>query len=377
MIKPRIAWFFGDWSVSAYRQENDLYGGIAYYRVIKPAQVLRKWFDIEVIGADFLKWGVKGGDEATKYQRLEQYDLIIAKHLTNAQMASNLLATADYYKKKIIVDVDDNYFDIRKDNPAAKDYAIGQQGRYNLGAFLELCSGVTVSTYPLKEAYLKLNKNVDVLPNCNDIKDWPKRTEKKDGLIRIGYAGGSAHNDDLDLIAEPMGRILEKYPNVVFEIMGAILPEKAMELGSKMIKFGSADILKRFRFIAGTMAWQGYPEVLGSYGWDIGLAPLVDEPFNRGKSHIKWLEYSMIGATTVASPVYPYKEKIQGVSTIEEPFTGLFASTSDEWFEKLDTLVKNEKYRKQIAKNAYKYVKENWQQKMFAEKWRDCINKYL
>lgn len=377
MKKPSIAWFFGDWSVNAYRQENDLYGGIAYYRVIKPAQVLRKWFDIEIIGAKWREWGVAGGDEALKYQRLAPYDLIISKHLTNAQMASNLLATAEYYNKKIIVDIDDNYFDMRADNPALSDYGVGKQGRYNLGAFLGLCSGLTVSTDPLKEVYTKLNKNVDVLPNCNDIKDWPKPVKSKDGMIRIGYAGGSSHNDDMDLIAEPIAKILEKYPNTMFEVMGAMTTEKARDLAGKMMKFSSAKILDRFRFMGGTLAWQGYPEVLASHGWDIGLCPLVDEPFNVGKSHIKWMEYSMIGAATVASPVYPYIEPIQGTKIIEHGKTGLFAKTSNEWFECLDSLVKNESLRIELASNAYEFIKKEWQWKHWAKDWKVAIDKYL
>lgn len=374
MKKPKIAWLFGDWSVNAYRQENDLYGGIAYYRVIKPAQALRKWFDIEVIGADIRHWGTT----AETYDRLGKgYDLIISKHLTDAAMASNILATGDHFKKKVIVDVDDNYFDIRKDNPAVKDYGIGKQGRYTLGAFLELANGITVSTDPLKEVYLKHNKSIDVLPNCNDVNDWPIPTKKNDGIIRIGYAGGSAHNDDLDLIIEPVARILEKYPNTMFEVMGAITAEKARDIGAKMLKFASASILERFRIQGGTLAWQGYPEVLSSHGWDIGLCPLVDEPFNRGKSHIKFMEYSMIGAATVASPVYPYIEEIQGTKVVEHGKTGLFAKTSQEWFECLELLIKNPAIREKMSNNAYQFVKKEWQWKSWASGWKTAIEKYL
>lgn len=372
--KPRIGWIFTDWAMNAYRQENDLYGGIAYYRVIKPSQVLRKYYDIEVIGQDFTHWGTM--DEA--YTRLgRDYDLIISKHIMNAQMASNILATAQHYKRKVIVDMDDNYLDIRADNPAAKDYAKGEQGRYSMAALLELADGLTVSTDPLKEVYSKHNKNIDVLPNCNDIKDWPTPTKKNDGFIRIGYSGGTAHNDDLDLIIEPVAKILHKYPNVIFEVIGALSVEKAREMGGKMLKFGTHKILERFRISGGTLAWQGYPELLTSQGWDIGICPLIDEPFNQSKSHIKWMEYSMIGAATVASPVHPYIYPIQDVKVIEHAKTGFFATTPESWFEHLEILITNEKLRMQMAKNSYKQVKENWQQKQWADKWITVINKYL
>jgi len=372
----RIAWFFTDWSVNAYRQENDLYGGIAYYRVIKPAQILRKWFDIEVIGAAFKKWGVDGL-EHTKYARLAEYDLIISKHLTNAQMASNILATGKHFGKKVIVDVDDNYFGVREDNPAIKDYGKGKEGRYNVGAFLSLADGVTVSTSPLKGVYKTINPHIDVLPNCCDINDWPNvRKMWDDGKIRIGFAGGLGHLDDLNIVLEPMSYILAKYPNVTWEIIGALWPQEAMEMVNKMNAFCKKNIASQVKISAGTMAWQGYPELLTSFGWDIVLAPLVDGEFNRGKSHIRWLESSMIHCPVVASPAYPYKEKIFGVNTIEDGKTGLFASTSEEWYRHLSNLVLSKTMRQEIAHNAYEYVKDNWQYVQWEDKWKKVIDKY-
>ncbi len=374
MAKKKIAWLLTDWMGNAYRRENDLYGGIGYYRVIKPAQVLRKWFDIEVIGADFRHWGTD--DE--KYTRLGKgYDLIISKHLSIPQEASNTLATGKHFKKKVIVDLDDDYLNIRKDNPAFKDYAILKGGRYFLSALLSLADGLTVSTDPLSKVYSRLNPSIDVLPNCNDINDWPAPTKKNDGKIRIGYAGGNAHGDDLALILNPVARILDLYPNVLFEICGAVTALEAKEMGEKMNKFTKRDITPQILIIKGTPAWQGYPELLASFGWDIGIAPLVDEPFNRGKSHIKVMEYSMVGAASVASPVYPYFEPIRGVKIMEDGVTGLFASTPDEWFNALDKLICNPKLRKTLAKNMYKHVKKNWQWKSWAYLWKEVIEKYL
>ena len=113
--KPRIAWLLTDWANSPYREANDLYGGIGYYRVVLPSRPLRKYYDIEVIGADFKHWGTE--DET--YTRLgRDYDLIISKHIMSGRTGSNILATAKHFGRKVIVDIDDNYFQMRKDNPA-------------------------------------------------------------------------------------------------------------------------------------------------------------------------------------------------------------------------------------------------------------------
>lgn len=375
--KPRIAWLLNDWANNDFREANDLYGGIGYYRVIGPSRELRKWFDIEVVGADFKHWGTT--DET--YARLgRDYDLIISKHISNGQTGSNILATGKHFNRKVLVDIDDNYLALREENFAIKDYGIGKEGRYFVGAFLGLADGMTVSTEPLKKAYSKINKSIDVLPNCTDIKEWPKeRSFKNDGKIRIGFSGGTGHGADLDLLLEPMAYILAKYPNVLFEICSAITPQEAMTMGVKMNEFCKKNITSQFRITGGVEGgvWLGYPELLNSFGWDIIIAPLIDDTFNQGKSHIRWLEASMVGAAVVASPVYPYIEDIQGVKTIEHGKTGYFARNSEDWYQYLEILVRNEKLRKQMAKNAYTYVKNNWQCKHWAKNWRDAINKYL
>jgi glycosyltransferase involved in cell wall biosynthesis len=375
--KPSIAWITNDWASNDIRRANDLYGGIGYYRAVAPSRSLRKWFDIELIGADFQHWGTT--DET--YSRLgKDYDLIICKHISDGQTASNILATGKHFKKKVLVDIDDNFFAVRKDSPAFKDYDKGQQGRYYIGALLELADGMTVSTDPLKEVYSKLNKSIDVLPNCVELEEWPiQRKVWDDGKIRIGFSGGVEHKVDLEMILEPMSYILAKHPNVLFEICAAVSPQTAMEMGVKMNEFCKKDITKQFRITGGTegATWLGYPQLLNSFGWDIIIAPLIEDEFNRGKSHIRWLESTMVGCPVVASPVYPYIESINGVKTIEDGKTGFFAHNNEQWYQKLEDLIQSKELRQTINSNAYEYIKKHWQQKQCAKEWKKVIEKYL
>ena len=67
---------------------------------------------------------------------------------------------------------------------------------------------------------------------------------------------------------------------------------------------------------------------------DIGLAPLLDEPFNRAKSELHWLEYSLAGAATVASASAapgPY-------DVIRDGLDGLLARTPADWHRALAEL---------------------------------------
>ena len=115
---------------------------------------------------------------------------------------------------------------------------------------------------------------------------------------------------------------------------------------------------------------------MAEHDWSIGLAPLRDTKFARGKSHIKWLENSLLGVPTVASNVYAYAEPIQGTATIDDGETGLLAK-DDEWEEKLALLIEDEKLRKYMGRDARKYVVDNWTYTRHAHKWEDAFKSVI
>ncbi len=360
---------YTEWNVNKFREEHNLYGGIGYYRIVKPFENMP---GARVCGRpDEKEFGTLAVDVWTKV--FEEYDCVFIKHIDNAPAISNLLAASQYFGKPVIIDVDDNFIALREDNPAFIEYQKHLKP-YILSASLELASGVAVSTQPLKEAYSHISKNISVLPNCNDTSDWQVPIKKwNDGKVRIGYAGSITHNADLELILEPVKKILATYPNTIFEILGAAEKKKFKELQKRLMSAGVGK--SRFRLHYGTPAWLGYPELLGSMGWDIGLAPLITDTFNTCKSHIKWMEYSMINIPTVASQVYPYYQPIQGVNTIVDGHTGYLCSTSEQWFDKLAALVESKDLRDKLANNAYTYIAQNWQYSQHQHKWLEAITK--
>jgi glycosyltransferase involved in cell wall biosynthesis len=373
----KILFIRTDWGVSEFRRENDAYGGIGYYRIVKPAQALAEAYPDEY---EVTVWGkhvtTLGDNPDVAYPRIfRAFDLVICKEIDGVN-ASNMLAVAQYYDKPLIIDIDDNVLAIRDDNPASEFYAKGKQDRYLKLALYQLAPGLTVSTDPLKKVLTPLNPKIDVLPNGCDPQDWEGLETKKhdDGFIRIGYAGGVSHNQDLELVKPAILEILRKYPNVRFEILGAYDKPAALQMLSEF-----ADVSDRIQFFAGTPSWQGYPQALASMGWDIGIAPLIRDEFNESKSHIKWMEYSLLKIPTVASAVYPYKEFIQGTPVIEQGKTGFLVKTAtpEYWVNYLSDLIEQPELRKQIGHQAYDAVTRNWAYSLHIHKWKRLIDAYL
>ncbi len=83
--------------------------------------------------------------------------------------------------------------------------------------------------------------------------------------------------------------------------------------------------------------------------FDIGIAPLADNAFNRGRSTIKLKEYGGGGAAWSASPVGPYRDlgSKQGGWLVED----------DGWFEALDRLVRSNRTRARLSRRALRWAK--------------------
>lgn len=370
----KILFIRTDWNMNPRRAEIDGYGGVGYYRIIKPSQYLSSKYEIEVVGKNADKFGKNLVEMFDNI--FSEFDLVWTKNIDDERGMAAMAFFSERYNKPFVVDLDDNYLDIRENQPAYLFYNKNSKTRYVLGAFLSLASAISVSTEPLREILFNhiksvhgIDKKIFVCPNANDIKDWKFENKKGDGKkIVIGYQGSTTHDDDFMLIVNPLKSLLEEYKNLYFEVLGSFEKERWEEIKNL---FGKARDRVEIKF--GTYIWNDYPPYLLSQKWDIGIAPLVNDKFNICKSHIKWMEYSMKKIPTVASKVYPYFVPIDNVKIIQDGETGFLCETENDWYEKLKYLIENKKERKRIGQNAYNYIKKYWQYKDWIFKWENVI----
>jgi glycosyltransferase involved in cell wall biosynthesis len=351
----------------------DGYGGVGYYRIIQPSRHI-KGHEVNVVGMGI---GHKGETPEQKWTRIfTDYDVFWTTYFSNPQEASYIFYHRDKFKKKVIIDLDDNYLDVGKNNALYEKYKPTRKDRAFTSTILSFADAITVSTEPLKQkvsAHLKkiynLEKNIFVIPNMNEIADWNYQpAEKNKDKFVIGYSGSSSHYDDLEMMLPALGKIMDKYPQVFFESTGAI-GKKHIELFSCFSK--SAQL--RSDAIPSTWTFKEYPEHLSKMKWDIGIAPLIDDAFTRCKSHIKFMEYSMFKIPTIASRVYPYFVPCFGREVIEHEKTGLLVKPS-EWFDALEDLILHKDKRLSLGQNAYEYIRDNWQ---YDNAFSDVIDKML
>lgn len=223
---------------------------------------------------------------------------------------------------RIIVDVDDPYLTMSE----------GWKQRdveSHLDA-IKMADVVICATEPLADLYGEIHDDVRVIPSCVALEDFQfgRQMQHLDGKLRIGYAAGYSHAADAKLVADALAQISE-HPDVIVEFVGAFDPGWEFDY-------------KRYP----ALPYAGYKAMIAT--WNIGLAPLAENPLNSTRSDLKALDYAMSFAVGVCSPYGPYAELVE---------QGLVASaeSTQEWYEALLELVENQMLCQQIAMNAYTY----------------------
>lgn len=147
-----------------------------------------------------------------------------------------------------------------------------------------------VSTAPLAEAFADLHSDIRVVPNCLPLPWWGNlRSRRRRGSKpRVGWAGGSSHQGDLELIADVVRELAGEVEWVFF----GMCPEK---LRPYVHEFHIGVPIEL------------YPAKLASLDLDLALAPLEQNLFNDCKSNLRLLEYGACGFPVICSDVLCYR----------------------------------------------------------------------
>jgi glycosyltransferase involved in cell wall biosynthesis len=105
------------------------------------------------------------------------------------------------------------------------------------------------------------------------------------------------------------------------------------------------------------MPWLSATELEDLSAIDIGVMPLPDDNWSRGKCGLKALQFMALGVPTVCSPVGVNSEIIQ------DGRTGFLAATEAEWVQKLTNLLRSEELRRRIGRAGRETVEEKYSAK--------------
>lgn len=266
-----------------------------------------------------------------------------------------VIRSARVVGKPVIMELDDLFFFMPEQHPDRQAYCFAPALLPMLQALLE-ADAVIVSTQKMREMLVAYNENVFVIPNYLDDMLWSFRSPvvRNSSCLVIGYMGTKTHRPDLEYITPVLLNIIKKYPHRVRLRFWGVQPPPALH------SLPEVECISDFYY-----SYEEFVAFFQTQSADIFIAPLVDNLFNRCKSPLKFLEYSVLGAPGVYSRLEPY----EGV--VQHGQNGFLAYSLEEWEWCLTQLIEDDGLRMQMAEQAQKTIMENWLLSQNAFRWKE------
>jgi hypothetical protein len=239
--------------------------------------------------------------------------------------------------RKTLVEYNDNFYAPAIASPVARAWTSPLIWQL-YETFMNFSDGIIVTGPGLKKLFTeKTSREIFILENHlpEPPKPFDELYQTPGATINIGWAGSLGHVPDLLAAMPTIKSIINKYSNVVFHLMGnETLPHLLGLPKNKVMYTPWGSMQQYYNF------WKPI---------HIGIAPLIDTPYNRCRSDIKAIEMAGNGVLPILKQILPYEEFINKTKTLS------FANLQELEF-KLEELIINPALIKAQALPAYEYV---------------------
>ncbi|MBC7899633.1 MAG: glycosyltransferase family 4 protein [Saprospiraceae bacterium] len=200
---------------------------------------------------------------------------------------------------------------------------------------LKLSAHVIAGNPYLAEYSGQFNDNVTIIPTTIDT---DKYTVADNGaepeILTIGWSGSYSTVQHLDTIRDVLQELAatEKFRLRVIGTSAYDLPGVEVE----------------------AIEWTSAKEIEDLEAFDIGVMPLPDDQWSKGKCGLKALQYMALGVPTICSPV--------GVNSdiIQDGVNGFLADGKQEWIRKIKELLHSKELRRSVGLAGRKTVEEKY-----------------
>lgn len=268
--------------------------------------------------------------------KIPSYDFVfIHREATPAGPPVVEYVIAKIFRKKIIYDFDDAIWLTDKQNESGLTKLL--KCRWKVSLICRWSYVVSCGNTYLADYVRQFNPKVFLNPTTIDTNlHIPEATPStSDGSVTIGWTGSHSTLKYLTAIVPALEIIEQKYPQVAF----LVIADRQPQLPLKNLVF---------------RPWSLETEISDLAAMDIGIMPLPDDPWARGKCGFKALQYMAMGIPAVISPVGLNKEIVQhGVE-------GYWCSTAGDWVYYLEELILDRGKRIEMGKRGRQTVHDRY-----------------
>lgn len=285
-------------------------------------------------------------------KRANNFDIVFVQreaYMTGSTFFEKRFAES---KAKLVYDFDDSIW-IMDTSDANKKWE-WMKSTKKTGEIISISDMVFAGNKYLSEYAQKFNKNVKIIPTTIDTSVFKRKDEYADNeKICIGWSGSITTIKHFEEATDILKKIKQKYGDrVYFKVMGDDTYENK-ELNIKGIPWTSATEI----------------EIISSF--DIGIMPLPNDQWVKGKCGLKGLSYMALEVPTIMSAV--------GVNTeiIRDGENGFLAASEEEWINKISLLIESFELRKKLGANGRKTVVDRYSLESQKNNYLNSFNELL
>ena len=172
----------------------------------------------------------------------------------------------------------------------------------------------------------RFNQDVHVVPTTLDTTYFTPRAKESDMSVCIGWTGSSTTLKHLREALPVLRELRRKFGE---KVSFRVISNKPLEADLPGLE---------------NIQWNKETEVSDLYPIDIGIMPLPDDEWARGKCGFKGLQYMALEIPAVMSPVGVNKQIIQ------DGINGFLAGNQQEWIDKISLLIESKALREKLGK---------------------------
>jgi glycosyltransferase involved in cell wall biosynthesis len=225
------------------------------------------------------------------------------------------------------------------------------RGGWAAGSLAKKVDHIVCGNQYLADYFKVFGKPVTIIPTAVDVERFTPRDFVVPNKI-IGWSGTSGGFKYLYSIEHSLSQILLSYPDWKLLIVSdqapdfKLIPESQMEF----------------------VLWSVDSEVSTIQKMDIGLMPLDDTPWSRGKCSYKMLLYMACGVPVVVSDVGMNSE------VLTHDFIGYGAKLEKDWFDVINKLINSEELRRKAGENGRKVIIDHYSTDVVVKLWSSVLD---
>lgn len=276
--------------------------------------------------------------------RATRWDLVWLHYELFPYLPARLEELLGTGRLRYVLDIDDAIFHVYDQHRSSLVRgALGQK----ISRVMRRAVGITAGSPYLVDFARQHNQRVHFVPTVVDLDRYPTHPQVREaGPVRVGWIGSPSTTRYLETLAEPL------------RSLSARRPMELVTVGARPFSMPGVNV--------SSLAWSEANEVRDLATFDLGVMPLVDEPFARGKCAFKLIQYMATHLPVVATPIGMNR-------SVVDKSCGFLCETPNQWVRAMATLAEDPKLRRSMGASGRAQVKKHYSLQAVAPRVRDAL----